>query len=238
MRASHPYALRMTWRRLCFMHWPVSAARLQAHLPAGLTLDTYQAQAYLGVVPFLMSDVAPRGVPALSRLSAFPELNLRTYVVDARGVPGVWFFSLDAAQPVAVRLARLGFHLPYFDAQMWTRHSGDLTEYASVRTHPGTPTGTVAGNFAAAYRPIGPVFEAQEGSLEAWLTERYFLFSAVGSRIYKGPIWHQPWALQRAEAEIRINTLPELIAVKVAGEPHLLYSEQQVVKAGLIARVR
>ena len=234
MPASHPYALRMTWQRLCFMHWPVSAADLQAHLPAGLTPDTYQAQAYLGVVPFLMSDVAPRGVPAVGRLSAFPELNLRTYVVDARGVPGVWFFSLDAAQPIAVRLARLGFHLPYFDAQMWTRQCGDLTEYASVRTHPGA----AAGNFAAAYRPIGPTFESEEGSLEAWLTERYFLFSAAGSKIYRGQIWHQPWPLQRAEAEIRINTLPELIGMKVKGEPHLLYGEKQVVKAGLIERVR
>ncbi|WP_241191080.1 YqjF family protein [Deinococcus psychrotolerans] len=232
--AHPPYALRMIWQRLCFMHWPVSAAELHKHLPPGLTLDTYHGQAYLGVVPFLMSDVAPRGLPTVSGLSTFTELNLRTYVINAEGTAGVWFFSLDAAQPVAVRLARLGFHLPYFDAQMWSAQRGEVTEYASVRTHKGV----TAGAFAAAYRPVGPAFESQEGSLEAWLTERYFLFSAAGDKIYKGPIWHRRWPLQRAEAEIRLNTLADLIGVKLEGKPHLLYGEKQVVRAGLIGRVR
>ncbi len=223
----------MTWRRLCFMHWPVSAAELEAHLPPGLKLDTYFGQAYLGVVPFVMSDVAPRGLPAVGKLSAFAELNLRTYVVDAEGVAGVWFFSLDAEQPAAVRLARLGFHLPYFDARMWSAQCGDITEYASVRTHKSA----VPGAFAAAYRPTGPVFKSQPGSLEAWLTERYFLHSAAGGRIHRGRIWHRPWPLQRAEAELRVNTLPDLIGVKLEGEPHLLYGEELVVRAGLIGRV-
>lgn len=181
-----------------------------------------------------MSGVAPRGLPTVSDLSAFPELNLRTYVIDAEGQSGVWFFSLDAGQPIAVRLARLGFHLPYFDAQMWSAEHGNVTEYASVRTH----TGVTQGAFAAAYRPIGPAFEAEAGSLEEWLTERYFLFSAAGNKIYRGPIWHSRWPLQRAEAEIRVNTLPDLIGMKVEGEAHLLYGEKQVVKAGLIERVR
>ena len=182
MSASHPYALRMVWQRLCFMHWPAEAAALQARLPAGLTLDTYGAQAYLGVVPFLMSGVAPRGLPSVSGLSVFPELNLRTYVIDESGTAGVWFFSLDASQPVAVWLARAGFHLPYFDARMWTAQRGDVTEYASLRTH----TGVTPGAFAAAYRPIGPVFESEAGSLEEWLTERYFLFSAAGEQALPG----------------------------------------------------
>ncbi|GAA3999723.1 DUF2071 domain-containing protein [Deinococcus rubellus] len=231
--AHPPYALRMNWERLCFMHWPVSADALQAHLPPGLTLDTFHGQAYLGVVPFLMSGVAPRGLPTVTGLSAFPELNLRTYVIDTEDKAGVWFFSLDAGQPIAVRLARLGFHLPYFDARMWSQRRGEVTEYASVRTHKGVTKGA----FAAAYRPTGPAFESQEGSLEEWLTERYFLFSAAGNRMYRGPIWHRRWPLQRAEAEIRMNTLPDLIGVKLEGEPHLLYGEKQVVKAGLIGRV-
>ena len=230
---AHPYALRMIWQRLCFMHWPVDSAPLRARLPAGLTLDTHHGQAYLGVVPFLMSGVAPRGLPTVSGLSVFPELNLRTYVVDDSGTAGVWFFSLDASQPIAVRLARAGFHLPYFDARMWSDQHGDVTEYASVRTH----TGITPGTFAGAYRPIGPAFESEEGSLEAWLTERYFLFSAAGDKLYRGPIWHQRWPLQRAEAEIRVNTLPELIGLKLEGQPHLLYGERLEVKAGLITRL-
>ena len=231
--ASHPYALRMIWQRLCFMHWPAEADALQARLPTHLRLDTYGAQAYLGVVPFAMSGVAPRGLPSVSGLSVFPELNLRTYVIDKSGTPGVWFFSLDAGQPVAVRLARAGFHLPYFDAKMWTQQRGDVTEYASQRTH----TGVTPGAFAAAYRPVGPIFESESGSLEEWLTERYFLFSAAGSKLYRGPIWHPRWPLQRAEAEIRVNTLPELIGMRLEGKPHLLYGERQQVRAGLIGQV-
>ncbi|WP_293909199.1 DUF2071 domain-containing protein [Deinococcus sp.] len=225
-----PYALRMIWQRLCFMHWAVDARTLRPHIPEGLTLDTHQGRAYLGVVPFVMSGVAPRGLPTVSGLSEFPELNLRTYVTDAQGHAGVWFFSLDATQPIAVRLARAGFHLPYFDARMWNRERGDVTEYASVRTH----RGVTAGAFAGAYRPVGPVFTSEPGSLEMWLTERYSLFSASGSRIYRGRIWHEPWPLQRAEAEIRVNTLAELIGMKLEGEPHLLYGERLEVRAGLI----
>ena len=228
-----PYALRMIWQRLCLLHWTVDPAALRPHLPAGLTLDTYEGHAYLGVVPFIMSGVAPRGLPTVSGLSEFPELNLRTYVTDQHGHAGVWFFSLDATQPIAVRLARASFHLPYFGARMWSRERGDVTEYASVRTH----RGVAAGAFAGAYRPVGPVFRSEPGSLESWLTERYFLFSASGNRLYRGQIWHEPWPLQRAEAEIRVNSLAGLIGMKLDGEPHLLYGERLEVRAGLITRV-
>ncbi|MGI8746949.1 MAG: YqjF family protein, partial [Deinococcus sp.] len=168
-----PWALQMRWLELCFMHWSLDPGLLRPHLPASLEPDTYGGRAYLGVVPFRMAGVRPRGTPDLPGLSAFPELNLRTYV-NVNGVPGVWFFSLDAAQKVAVRLARTLFHLPYRDARMWTRRRGDILEYASVRTH----RGEAPARFAAAYRPLGEVFSAAPGSLEDWLTNRLALYSA------------------------------------------------------------
>lgn len=131
-----PWALRMAWLDLCFLHWAVDAAALAWQLPPGLQLDTYGKQAYLGVVPFRMSDVRPRLTPSLPGLSFFPELNLRTYVT-AGGVPGVWFFSLDAANPLAVRLARAAFHLPYFDARMSAKPAGEGMVYRSQRAHRG-----------------------------------------------------------------------------------------------------
>ncbi len=223
----------MTWHDLCFMHWPVDADILARTLPRGVTLDTYGGQAYLGAVPFQMSDVAPRLVPGVPGLSAFPELNLRTYVT-AGGEPGVWFYSLDAAQPLAVRLARRFFHLPYFDARMWVSRREGVTRYASLRTHPGEPP----ARFAAAYRPIGGPIAALPGSLEDWLTHRLNLYSAgVGGRVYRGRIEHHAWPLRRAEAVIRENTLAAALGLNLDGPPHLLHAEELRVRAHWLERV-
>src|ERR687894_454117 len=144
---SDPWALSMRWQNLLFMHWPVREDVLRPLIPSALTLDTFDGSAWLGVVPFRMSGVRPRSLPRVPWLSAFPELNVRTYVT-AEGKPGIWFFSLDAANPVAVRLARATFRLPYFDAEMSCRLKGDGVRYRSVRTHRGAPR----AEFAARYR--------------------------------------------------------------------------------------
>ncbi|WP_424951187.1 YqjF family protein [Deinococcus sp.] len=234
---TRPWALHMRWLELCFMHWAVDAATLSERLPTGVELDTYQGRAYLGVVPFRMEGIRPRLAPSVPGLSAFPELNLRTYV-KVNGVPGVWFFSLDAAQKVGVRLARTFFHLPYMDARMWmrrraTKGRGEVMEYASLRTH----AGEAPARFAAAYRPVGEVFTARPGSLEDWLTARSVLYSADRrGQVFRGDIHHVPWPLQRAEADIRVNTMAEQIGMALKGEPHLLYSERLDVRAWLIVR--
>src|SRR5687768_5950725 len=107
-----PWIMTQTWHDVLFLHWPVDAQMMSALLPAGLELDLHDRQAYAAVVPFHMTNVSPRGVPALPGLSAMPELNVRTYVT-AKGVPGVYFFSLDAANPLVVGAARTMFHLHY-----------------------------------------------------------------------------------------------------------------------------
>src|SRR5262245_23161746 len=116
-RPSPPWAMAMRWHDLLFLHWPIAAAELRPRIPAPLAIDEHSGSAWIGVVPFRMTNVRPRGVPGLPWLSAFPELNVRTYVTHG-GKPGVWFFSLDAAQRLAVIAARRRFHLPYFHARM------------------------------------------------------------------------------------------------------------------------
>ena len=81
---------------------------------------------------------------------------MRTYVT-AEGKPGIWFFSLDAHNPIAVRLARVTFSLPYFDAEMSCHVVGDEVRYRSVRTHRGASP----AEFAARYRPVGNPFESR-----------------------------------------------------------------------------
>lgn len=230
MHNDRPWVLAMGWHDLLFAHWRVPREVLRPLIPPPLEIDTFAGEAWLGVVPFRMSGVRPRCTPPLPPLSAFPELNVRTYVTHG-GRPGVWFFSLDAASWLAVRVARATFHLPYFDAQMECRRGPDgVIEYRSERTHRG-----VAGaRLVARYRPVGPVFRSKPGTLEHWLTERYWLYSANRSgRVYRGEVRHAPWPLQRAEAELQGCDMTRLLgwSPPAGTAAHLLFARGVTVTA-------
>lgn len=219
--------MRMSWHDLLFAHWSFRPAEIERMLPPGIELDTFDGRAWVGVVPFRMSDVAPRFVPAMPWLSAFPELNVRTYV-SLEGKPGVWFFSLDATNPIAVRVARFAFHLPYMDARMSITLRNGRYHYRSQRTHRHQP----AARFEGAYRPIGDLFLAQPGTLEYWLTARYCLYVADGrGRLFRGEIDHPPWPLQAAELELKANSMLDWLSLTGEGEPELLFSKDISVKA-------
>ncbi len=214
-----PWVMQMRWVDLLFAHWAVDAAVLRRLIPAGLDLDLFDGQAYVGAVPFRMEGVTLRRVPAIPGLHVFAELNLRTYVT-AGGKPGVWFFSLDAGQKLAVRSARRFFHLPYFDARFEIHSTGERVRYSAVRTHRGAP----GASFSATYQPVGAVNPAASGSLDAWLTNRYCLYAAdVDGRLYRGEIDHEPWPLQPAVAEIHVNSLGEWLGIGMHGPPQTLH---------------
>ncbi len=220
--------MRMRWHDLLFAHWPFDAGEVEACLPTNVKVETYDGQAWIAVVPFHMSDVAPRGVPAIPWLSAFPELNIRTYVTFD-GKPGVWFFSLDATNPIAVRVAKLAFHLPYKDARMSIAEREGWFEYSSVRSRTRNEAPT---DFVGRYRPTGEVFHAQPGTLEHWLTARYCLYTTDRKgRILRGEIDHPPWPLQKAELKIDKNTMFEWLNLEPKGSPHLLFSKFLQVQA-------
>lgn len=220
------WVMAQSWHDLLFAHWPVDAASLRRQIPSRLEIDIYDGRAWLGVVPFRMSGVRLRATPALPWLSAFPELNVRTYVV-AEGKPGVWFFSLDAANRIAVAIARTWFHLPYFRARMSCEEKSGWIEYRSERTHRGAPYGAFHGR----YRPAGEVFGAKPGSLEHFLTERYCLYAVDGAgRLIRSEIHHAPWPLQNAEAEMVSNTMPEASGIEIPpAKPLLHFAKRQDV---------
>jgi uncharacterized protein YqjF (DUF2071 family) len=221
---SRPYRMTMTWQSLLFAHWPLPAETIRPLIPGALELETFDGHAWIGVVPFAMRNVGLRGAPKAPWVSAFLELNVRTYVT-AGGIPGVVFFSLDAANPVAVRVARRWFHLPYFNARMRMRAEGEWIVYESERTHRGIPT----GNFSGRYRPIGDVYRASSGTLDHWLTERYCLY-AVDPRgaAYRGEIHHRRWPLQPAEAEIEVNTVADAHGFRLPETPPLLHFAKSI----------
>jgi|SRR5688572_27576468 len=223
---SRPWAMRMDWHELLFVHWPVPVGALRRHVPDTLDIDTLEGRAWLGVVPFRMTNVRPRFVPPVPGLSAFPELNVRTYVVPAgtKDKPGVWFFSLDATNPLAVRAARWSYHLPYFDARISCAANGGTNtptvHYSSRRTHKGAPP----AELDLEYRPVGKVFHAERGTLDYFLTERYCLYSASAKgTLYRCEVGHPPWPLQPAEAKVRRNTMTRQIGFDLPDKEPLLH---------------
>ena len=230
---SSPWVMRMTWSELLFAHWPIEPEAVARLLPSGLTLDTRDGEAWVGVVPFLMSNVAPRCCPAVPGLSRFLELNVRTYVIrDDK--PGVWFFSLDAESPIAVRVARATFNLPYMDATMsLSRDASGVINYQSKRTHRGEPS----ADFDASYQACGEPFQAKSGTLEHWLTARYCLYSADRKgRLYRGEINHSPWELSSAKWNPQRNTMCDPYDFRLEGEPHLLFAQPITVRAWMATR--
>jgi hypothetical protein len=216
--------MAMQWHDLLFMHWPVPPAVMHALIPPALALETFDGVAWLGITPFRMVGARPRLLPPLPWLSAFPELNVRTYIT-AEGKPGVWFFSLDAGNPLAVRGARTLFHLPYYDAAMTVESDRGVVQYTSKRTHRGAPSAAFTGR----YRPIGPVSRAAVGSLEFWLTERYCLYAADRrGKVWRGDIHHTRWPLQPAEAEIVCNTMAEPLRLSLPPREPLLHFAQRL----------
>ena len=214
--------MRQQWRDLLFLHWPIPASLLRPLIPSELTVDTFEGQAYVGLVPFTMRNVRPSGLPAFAPLSNFHEINVRTYVHHDGGNPGVWFFSLDAANTVAVRIARAWFKLPYFYARMSLNReqimqtllpSGQQATSDKQQTTSQERTGNEIGIDYASERiwpspvpakahlrwtPTGAVTQAPVDTLDHFLVERYLLYSYKNKRLYRGQVHHAAYPLQTA----------------------------------------
>ena len=201
LRPNEPVAGWQTWSDLLFVHWEVDSRVIQASLPEGLTVDEFDGRAFVGVVPFTMSNVRPwRWVPGFATFK-FLECNVRTYVTH-NGRPGVYFYSLDAASRLAVWAARTFWGLPYFNAKMsQERHadSGDI-HYESHR-HGNQATLTTRYRITDELGPSAP------GSLEHFLLERYLLFVERGGKIQCGQVHHTPYPAFRADVSHCEQTL-------------------------------
>lgn len=218
------WIMEQTWRDLLFAHWPYPVDEVRAVIPPQLPLDTFGGMAWVGVVPFLLEQLRARGLPALPPVSTFPELNVRTYVT-LDGKPGVYFFSLDAANRLAVIGARTLFHLNYFAADMSITQTPTGIDYTSQRED---GRGQQA-SFHAHYSASGEVFTAAPGTLEHFLTERYCLYAVSGKdNVFRLDIHHRPWLLQPAEAELDARSMLAAAGLAPArGVPLLHFSSIQ-----------
>ncbi len=218
----HP-VMYQRWCNLLFLHWAIEPEVIQATLPDGLYVDSFEDRAYLAIVPFFMKGIRPRALPAVPGISNFLEVNLRTYVYDAKGRPGVWFYSLDANQWLAVHLARSLFHLPYYHARMSAKNDAGTIDYLSSRR---TRAGSEESRFC--YKPLEALPSVREDSLEFFLIERYLLFSidTTHRQLYSGQVHHSPYPLFSVEVSKSDTTLATLsgFALESPEPEHMLFS--------------
>ena len=199
-----------SWNDLLFLHWRVEPDAIQAKLPKGLFVDCFEDQAYLGLVPFYMRNIHFRWTPSLPWISYFLEINLRTYVVDEAGTPGVWFFSLDCNQPLAVWAARTLFQLPYQHAKMSAPKNKDgEIDYRSFRAHSKTQKGLTQTQLQYRIHPESSY--AEPGTLDFFLAERYLLFAVNRKgKLRTGQVHHTPYPLSQVSVEQYETDLFEL----------------------------
>jgi uncharacterized protein YqjF (DUF2071 family) len=249
--------MHQNWGKLLFMHWRIAAEDLRPLIPSQLSIDTFDGSAWIGVVPFTMWGIRASFLPPVRGASAFHELNVRTYV-HYRGVPGVWFFSLDATNSLAIWGARTFYRLPYFYAEMTLAQAENTIAYSSVRRDEMTYAkffaaengGFIASSGSDLVRDLPsarlncnwnigePLPETEPGSLGFFLTERYCLYAYNRERVYRSRIFHEPWPLRTATLNSIDSTMIESLGLATpAGVPVLHYAESIAVDIWSLKRM-
>jgi len=192
--------MHQRWDDFLFLHWPVDPQVLRPLIPTALDIDTFEGQAWIGLTPFRVEDIRLGPLPPLPGLNCFNEVNVRTYVVHD-GVPGLWFFSLDASMLAAAVAARLFFMLPYFLANIDFAQQTQQFDFKSERL--GPPRADLRVSWRTGDRLRDPDAEA----LAFFLVERYCYFTIDGADVYQTRIYHHPWILEEAEVSEFSTTL-------------------------------
>jgi uncharacterized protein YqjF (DUF2071 family) len=200
------------WLDVLFLHWRVPVADLRPHIPAALTIDTRDGQAWVSLVLFRLR-VRPAWLPFMPGLSTLVEVNLRTYV-HFRDRPGIWFLSVHADNRWAMALAKLLTAMPYIHAKMAYRRNGDRLQFSAQ--HPGSEQAWMALDFS----PTGPNAEKAAGTLDYWLLERYRLYAWDRKQMLcQAEVSHPPWAAQQVDVSMSANSIGETLRLDLSRHP-------------------
>ncbi len=217
-----PCTMKQTWNDLLFAHYPIKLEVLRRLVPDVLPVDSFNGMGWIGVVPFHMTGIRLRGLPPIPGTDRFPELNVRTYVT-VNGKPGVYFFSLDATNLLAVMMAKAFYHLPYLYADIVVKHNGSTIDYESRRR---------SGDHAkliCSYRPISEPYHAAKGSFDEFVAERYCLYTLNKKGVpLRCDILHHPWLLQHAEAEISHNSMLSNQGIQVESDQPIFHFSKKI----------
>lgn len=228
--------MRQGWHDLTLLHWRFEPEVVQALLPDGFRVDTFDGSAWVGVVPFRMERIRFPGLPPFGPLSTFPETNVRTYIVEPSGRRGVWFFSLDITRLATALVARASYRVPYCWARMRIDGTGDDRTYSSRRRW---PTATAGASTHAQIRIGAKVDRREVTDLDHFLTARWALGTTFGRRLMWAEVDHPAWTLHEAE----VVHVDESIVVAAGlpapvGQPIVRWSPGVEVRIALPRRVR
>ncbi len=191
-----PWRFKQTWHDLLFAHWPVDANYLRPFVPEYLTIETFHDKAWIGVVSFQTSHARARLLPYVPFFKHYNEINIRTYVRYGN-TPGVFFFSMNISSPIAATFFHKIFRLPYYYSKIHCNQENDCIQFQCSKTT-RNPI-----EMDLVYEPTTEAFQASNGTLEHWLTERYCFYTTFNKTLFRAEILHEPWQLQQASAEIR-----------------------------------
>lgn len=235
--AGRKWIIAQTWSRLLFAHWPVSAQAVRDLVPEPLEIDTFDGQAWLGIVALRMSGIRMRFLPFLPYPFPFNQLNVRTYVRDG-DKPSIYIFSMDISDPLFVIGSKLTYRLPSYNADIsLTAHERRISfssKRETARTAPAV--------FNCEYEPVSPPYISEPDTLEHWLTERYRMYCQQphhnAATLISGDVHHMPWRLQRANAMVGSNTMAEALNIPLpAAAPLVHYAEGVRVHLDPIRRI-
>jgi len=214
--------MHQDWGKLLFIHWRINQNMLRPHVPDSLEIDTYGDSAWIAITPFTMWDIRafPPFVPPLPGLNSMHELNVRTYV-HYNGVPGVWFFSLDANSSAAVLAARTFFRLPYYNAAIKMEGKKKIKYRLKRDDDP-------LAEFRADWSVGEALPQSQPGSREFFFTERYILYTEWNGDLYRARIHHEPWQLYKAELTRFDSTMLEALQITQPKTQPILYHAEEV----------
>ena len=217
------------WQDLAYIHWRYPIEEIQALLPAGVEVDSFDGSAWVGLIPFSMRNIGLPRLPAVPYFGSFPEVNVRTYV-RRNGVPGVWFFSLDVNRFLPALVARVSYFLPYCWGKASNKRTDTTLETEVRRTWPSRASTSIRVS-------IGDPIESPD-ELSVFLSARWGLYSrGIGKGVRYAPVDHETWPLWTATLESLNDTLLTAAGLSAPiGNPHVMFSPGVSVRIGLPRR--
>ena len=185
-------------------------------IPKGLELDLLEGEAWVSVVAFRMEKIRPRGLPSLSLVSDFLEINVRTYV--SRGnKSGVYFLNIEAQKALSAFISRNLSGLPYEKSDMSSKYGGDYVHLRSLNKLKGF-------RLEAEFR-IEKMLKSKK-LLDLWLTERYCLYLEEKNKLFRYEIHHEEWEISKPSLDrLDINYQIGELSITSQQEPLIHYSK-------------